>query len=131
MITTYLFLQGALLLLAVGGFFQVQHFLRNNPSISTARDLDNFKRLARVNMYVALVYIVLSIPVVLISMYLGFSAGLTGVAIVLVASAPHFALGQYMKKLEEKSRTLECASQYAEEHRRIGQVWQKKALPDF
>jgi hypothetical protein len=131
MITTYLFLQGALFLILVGGFFQVRQFLQMNSTISRPVDLDSFKRLARVNMYVALVYLILAIPTIMFSMYLGFSNGLYGVSIAIAATAPHFILGKFMKKDENSSRSLECSSQFAEEYKQIGLSWRKKILPDF
>jgi len=131
MITTYLLVQGALLLLSVGGLFQVQRFLRSNPSIISAEGFDNFKRLARVNMYVALVYIVLSVPALLIGIYITYTYGVFGLVVVLAISVPQYLLGKYMKRVEDKSRSLECSTLYADEHRRIGETWVKKALPDF
>jgi hypothetical protein len=40
-------------------------------------------------------------------------------------------IGMYLKSSEDKSRNLPAASQFADEHRCIGKVWMKKALPDF
>jgi hypothetical protein len=131
MITTYLFLQAALFFLTIGGYFQVRQFLSLNTSISNERGLDNFKRLARVNMYVALAYIAISIPMILMSMYIGYTLGIDGLALVLGISIPQIGLGVYLKSSEDKTRSLPCTDQYAAEHRRIGLAWQKNVLPDF
>src|SRR5687768_491975 len=104
MITIYLFVQAVLFLLAVAGFFQVQRFLKTNRSISSAEGLDSFKRLARVNMYVALVYIVLAVPMILMSMYIGYAYGLYGIAVVLGTSVPQMIFGKFLKSAEDKSR---------------------------
>ena len=131
MFTSYLFLEGSLFLICIGGFFQVSQFLRLHGAVTTAGDLDDFKRMVRVNMYVALVYIVLGIPSILLSMYLSFAYGIYGMVIAIGATVPHFFLGKHMKKLDERSRNLECSSRLDSEYKRIGQVWRKKALPDF
>jgi ABC-type multidrug transport system fused ATPase/permease subunit len=131
MITTYILLQAAMFLIAVGGFFQVKQFLSGHAFIRTDGDMDRFKRLARAQMYAALVYIVLAIVGVAMSMYLTWVIGVYSLVLVVLVSLPHYALGNQMKKLEEKSRGLECAERFAAEYERIGLVWRKKALPDF
>ena len=131
MITTYVLLQAAMFLIGVGGFYQVKQFLDSHPFIRRDGDFDNFKRLARFQMYVALVYIVLALVGIAMSLYLSWEFGLVGVVVVILVSVPHHLLGNKMKKLEERSRGLECSVQYADEYERIGMVWRKKALPDF
>jgi len=131
MIYTYLLLQIALFLLSLGGYFQVKKFLSQHNTISNHRHLDNFKSLVRVNMYIALVYIALGIPGILMSIYLGFAYGLLGIVCVLALNVPHFLFGKYLKSLEEKARQLQCSSEYSQEFRMIGETWFKKALPNF
>jgi len=131
MIYTYLLLQIALFLLSLGGYFQVKRFLSEHSTISNGRHLDNFKSLVRVNMYIALVYIALGIPGILMSIYLGFAYGLLGIVCVLVLNVPHFLFGKYLKSLEERARKMHCSSEYSEEFRTIGETWFKKALPNF
>lgn len=82
-------------------------------------------------MYVALIYLVLSIPVIAMSIFLGYQYGLYGLGIVLVFSIPQFLLGKYLKTLEDKTRTMECSSECSSEHKRVAESWVKKALPDF
>ena len=131
MITTYLCLQAALFLLLFGGFFQVQKFLHVNSSISCPGDLDAFKTLVRVNMYVALISIIIGIPTILLSMIIGYSYGIFGLGIVLVISIPQVLFARYVKSQEYLTRSMDCSSHYADEYHRIGQSWSKKALPDF
>jgi ABC-type multidrug transport system fused ATPase/permease subunit len=131
MITTYLLLQAAMFLVAVGGFFHVKQFLDAHPYIRRDGDFENFKRLVRFQMYVALVYIGLAVVGIAMSMYLSWAFGFFGLFVVVLVSVPHYVLGKQMKKLEQKSRELECAVQFADEYQRIGTVWRKKALPDF
>ena len=90
-----------------------------------------FKRMVKVNMYVALGYLVLALPGILLSLYLPFSEGLIGVGVVLLINAPIFFLGNQTKKLEMRSRELECTPALADEYRSVGETWHKKALPNF
>ena len=131
MIYAYIVLQVVLFILSLVGYFQVKKFLSRHNSISDGRHLDNFKSLVRVNMYVALVYIALGIPGILMSVYLGFAYGLVGIAGVIAINIPHFLFGKYLKSLEEKARQLECSTEYSQEFRTIGETWFKKALPNF
>src|SRR5688572_16376868 len=99
MITTYMALQSAMFLIAVGGFFQVNQFLKMCASITSVDHLNAFKKLARVNMYVALIYMAIGGPTILISIYLGYHYGLYGLGIVLLFSVPQFLFGKYLKSL--------------------------------
>src|SRR5688572_17986673 len=131
MIYAYVVLQIVLFVLSLVGFFQVKTFLARHNSISNGRHLDSFKSLVRVNMYVALVYIALGIPGILMSIYLGFVYGLMGIVAVLAMNVPHFLFGKYLKSLEEKARGLQCSSEFSQQHKMIGETWLKKALPNF
>ena len=131
MIYAYVVLQVVLFVLSLVGFFQVKNFLARHNSISQGRDLDSFKSLVRVNMYVALVYIALGIPGILLSIYLGIAYGLMGIVIVIGLNAPHFLFGKHLKSLEEKARGLQCSSEFSQQHRMIGETWLKKPLPNF
>lgn len=131
MIITYLLIQSALLAICVGSFFQVRQFVRMYPTITTAEEMTHYRRLARMNMYTALIYIGLSAPMVVLSAYLAYLYGLYGVAISVAATAPHFVFARFMKKQEDTCRSAACAPQFEEEHRRIGRSWLKNVLPDF
>ncbi len=131
MIYTFLVLQLALFLLSLGGYFQVKKFLGLHNDIADESHLDAFKSLVRVNMYVALVYLVLGIPSIGMSIYFGFAYGIPGVLLVLAISVPQFLLGKHLRGLEERSRTLACRSDLGEEYAAVGHTWMKKALPDF
>ena len=131
MIYTYLFLQIALFLLSLGGYFQVKRFLNQHDTISNGSHLNNFKSLARVNMYIALVYLALGLPAILMSIYLGFAYGLLGIVAVAALNLPHFLFGKYLKSLEEKARHLQCTHELSDEFRAVGETWFKKALPNF
>ena len=131
MIYIYVMLQIALILLSVGGYFQVKKFLGQYSSVSDPVQLSAYKSLVRANMYISLVYLVLGIPTILLSIYIGFVFGLVGSAFVVVVNLPHFLFGRHLRTLEEKARHLQCAAYLSDEYRRIGDTWFKKALPDF
>jgi hypothetical protein len=124
-------LQVALILLSIGGYFQVKKFLALHSSVSDYEQLRAFKSLVRTNMRMALVYILIGIPTLLLSIYIGFIYGLFGVIFVVAINAPHFLFGRHLKSLEEKARQLQCAEYLSEEYHRVGETWFKKALPDF
>lgn len=131
MIYAFLTLQLALFLLSLGGYFQVKKFLGLHGDIADESHLDAFKSLVRVNMYVALVYLVLGLPSIGLSIYFGFAYGIPGVLGVIAVSIPQFLFGKHLRGLEERSRTLACRSDLGEEYAAVGHTWMKKALPNF
>jgi hypothetical protein len=131
MIYAYVAIQLALLTLALAGYVQVRKFLSSHTSISDHADLNSFRSLVRTNMYISLVYIVLGIPAILMSVYLGFAYGLIGMFAVLALNAPQFLFGKYLRSLEERARQLRCSSDLSDEFRLIGETWFKSALPNF
>ena len=131
MITIYLILQAVSFAIVIAAFLSVEKFLKRHNSITRPHELDSFKRMARFNMYAALVYIVLTIPLVLMSLALTFWYGLMGLAIVLAISVPQTLFSFHMKKREEKTRLMQCSSDLAAEHQQVAHSWLKKAVPDF
>jgi hypothetical protein len=131
MVFIYVTIQLALILLSIGGYFQVKRFLGMHHSVSDFDQLRAFKSLVRTNMYIALVYLLIGIPTSLLSIYIGYIYGLVGVVFVVAINTPHFLFGRHLKSLEEKARQLQCAADLSDEYRRIGETWFKKALPDF
>ena len=131
MLYAYVLLQLALFLICLGGYFQVSRFLHQHSAIRDATEMGAFKRMVKVNMYVALGYLILGFPVILLSLYLPFTEGLMGIGVVLLINTPIFLIGNQTKKLEMRSRELECSSALADEYRSVGETWHKKALPNF
>ena len=127
----YLVLQLCLFGLALFGYFQVKKFLGTHNSISSPTHLTNFKNLVRANMYVALVYIVLGIPTVLLSIYFGFYYGIFGVLVVLAVNTPQLLFSRHLRSLEEQARRLSCSSELDHEFKMVSEAWFKKALPNF
>lgn len=131
MLYAYVALQLALFLIGLGGYFQVSRFLSRHPAIMNASHMDAFKRMVKVNMYAALGYLAIAILGMLLGIYLVFTEGLTGIAVVVLMNIPIFLLGKQTKKLEMRSRELECYPALAPEYQIVGETWHKKALPNF
>lgn len=129
--TTYLVLNAAMFLLGVFCFMQVRQFLSQNSSINGPAQLEDFKRMARINMYVAIVYLALAIPSVLMTIYITMTTGLYGFVVAMAVSTPAYFFGKYSKKFEEQARTMSCDAAYDHEHKRVAHAWVKNLLPDF
>jgi len=132
MIIIYFLLSMALLTVLLVGFFDISRFLRSHSSIDSAVHLSLYKELARRNMYAALSYIGLAIPWIVLGMYLIWTMVGIGFLIVLSMSTIGIILGIKLKKIELQVRSLKCRDKILEdEYQQIGEIWQKKALPNF
>lgn len=110
----------------------VKRFLKATACITDEQSLSRFKRIARCNMYMALVQIAILVSGVIIGLLLIFRHGLPGLIVVLLTNAVVFVLGKLLSKLETAARSLPAASEYlAQQHRQVSETWVKKALPDF
>jgi hypothetical protein len=111
---------------------ELERFIAATPVIDGTASLERFKAIARHNMYGALVLIVAGVLGIVAGLGVLSRHGLAGGALVTVANVLLFAAVQRMQALERLARGLPCSSPELErEHRRIGEVWQKKPLPDF
>ena len=111
---------------------QVKGFLKATPTIADEQSLERFKAMARFNMRLALVHIVVFVPGIIISILIILRNGFLGLVGVLAVNAVVFGLGAYMWGLEKQARSLPAASEdLAQQHRRISEAWVKKVLPDF
>ena len=128
---TYILMQSAMFLIAIGGYFQVSKFLRHNSSIADGSNFDAFKNLVRVNMYVAILSILVAIPTVLLSIYISWTEGFFGIGLVLGTSIPQILFSKKLKMFEQRSKQLHCSDQFADEYRLVADAWTKKLLPNF
>lgn len=110
----------------------VANFLATHDEISSTTALEDFKALARRNMYFALVQIgVLGLGILLGIALIGMY-GLLGFVVVLVANAALLAAGYRGSRLEKRARSLPAAEDsLRQEYQHVSQSWVKKALPDF
>lgn len=121
---------------AIGGAFwtgsQVKRFLATTPSITDLAALERFKALARQNMYLALVQIVVLVTGFVLGLILIFRHGLIGFLVVMATNLLVIVISKQNVASEKQARTLSAATEeLAREHRRISESWVKKPLPDF
>ena len=123
-----------LLLVAVflASLAQLRQFLGTTATIADQAALDRFKALARVQMYLALVVMVLGALGVGVSVVLVQRHGLAGLAVMLLTNALVFLFGLYHKTVEARARGLEVRAEHlSAEYGRIGDTWVRKPWPDF
>jgi hypothetical protein len=110
---------------------QVVAFLETTPSIRSSADLERFKELARLEMYLALAMIVLLVTGLIIGLVLIREHGGAALLPVLLVNGVVLGLGVYHKGVEERARSLPSADGLETDYRRVCHAWNKKALPDF
>jgi ABC-type sugar transport system permease subunit len=107
-------------------------FLDQTETISDQADLDRFKGVARVGMYLTLGFLPVMLAMVVSSVIVAITWGVNGLITVLLLNGVVFVVSKFAQRLEEKARSLEAASEdLAAAHQRISEVWTKKAFPDF
>lgn len=110
---------------------QVTAFLVDAPSIRSTADLERFKALARLEMYLALAMIVLLVTGLATGLVLVRRYGVVALLAVLLVNGVVLGLGLFHKKVEERARSLRTAEGLDTEYRRVCDAWTRKALPDF
>ncbi len=110
---------------------QVVGFLEDTPSIRSGADLERFKELARLEMYLALAMLALLGTGLIIGLVLVREHGVGALLAVILVNGVVFGLGMYHKGVEGRARGLRTAEGLDTEYRRVCYAWNKKALPDF
>ena len=132
MFISYIILGICFVAITLWGSHEVKRFLAAYSTINGASALEAFKRLARRNMIVTLICLPLGLISFLWSIYLVFNFATVGLAVILAVQAPVILFSLRLKKLEDRARNLNAADDtLKKEHRRVGESWLKKALPDF
>ena len=121
---------------ALWGGAQLRRFARDVPVLRTAAELDRFKRIASLQMYVALGLIPLLALPLLVWLYGMFVAAVLGLFdIFLGVVLPSLALavvGHFTKRTEKSVQQLPVEDPALRAERdRVVQVWQSQALPDW
>lgn len=131
--TAFVLIYAVAVLVSIWGGLSVRSFLARYPTITDRPALDAFKRLARSNMYMALMQIVILGAGFLVGILLVFRHGaIKGLGPVLVANGVVMGLGKLIKSLEVRARSLPCATQaLGDEHARVSESWVHKPFPDF
>jgi len=118
--------------LAVWSMGQLKGFLAETPGIADSRSLERFKDVVRVQMYLALVVIVLLSAGVLVGLVLIRKHGLLGLVGVLGTNLALIGFSLYLKRFEVRARSLPTSSEeLGGEYRKVADTWVKKPLPDF
>jgi len=116
------------LLLAV---VQIWSFTSRTSTISNAQDLEDFKRLARRQMYQALGQLVFLVGAIGMSLY-GLKTGQCNLLHVFGLSLAILATGLNSRPFEGRARSIPVEDEsLAEEYAAICESWVKKPLPDF
>jgi len=129
-----LFLATALSLLAImlWARYDLSRFLRTTSVISDEATLDEFKALARHNMYGAVAYLTLGAVFLAVGFCLVVRTGVVGTCLVLLFSIPGYYLSKSTRELEICSRMLRCTHPGIEsEYARVRHSWLERLLPDF
>lgn len=132
MLMPYLVLSATLLAISFWGRLELSRFLECHSSLDGTTAFEDYKALARGNMYGALAYLVLGVLSMIVGIVLVFRTPLVGLATVIGCNVVLYFLGDANKKMEVRVRNLPCADPaLAEQCRRIGETWVHKPLPNF
>lgn len=119
------------LALCLAATIQLYFFLQSHQAISTYNDMSDFKGLARLQMYGALLSIVLGGSFFLLGIYL-LLASKVGLLVILLLNGVIFFLSLYTKKLENRAKSLPVPNDsLKDEYTRVIDVWMHKPFPDF
>lgn len=125
-------LAAALLVLFLGGFQQIR-YLKLAPRVETAADFEAFKKLARMQMYLTVVFLLFAVPGIV--MIFTDSEVRPSLAKRLVLWAPFGVMGLFSlftKSQEKKIQDpVRCAEALRPEFEQVCQSWKKRLLPDF
>lgn len=111
---------------------QADTFVRQHPTISNYQDIEAFKRLARLNMYLAVGQLLVFLVGFVLGIVLIFRHGLLGLLVVIGLNTLLVFLAQRCKRFEEAARSLPVANEELQsEYERICHSWVKKLFPDF
>ena len=125
-------LVAALGILFLGGFQQIR-YLKLAPRIETEADFEAFKKLARMQMYLTVVFLLFAMPAIV--MIFTDHEVRPSLGKRLVLWAPFGVMGLFSlftkhqeKKIQDPGR---CAESFRPEFERVCLSWKKRALPDF
>ena len=131
--TTFGLLYAWSILASLWCWVSLSRFLARYPTLADEGALGAFKRLARVNMVLALLQIGVMVSGACVGILLILRHGVVrGLGAVLLANGIVLALGKILKPLEARVRSLPAATEaLAAEHARVSETWVSKPFPDF
>jgi hypothetical protein len=110
---------------------QTRRFLREHTSIADTATLERFKAMARQNMKLALLQILLLGAGVVLGIVLLFREGLLALIPIVITNVLLTALAKYLGPFEKAARSLPATPELREQYRRVSTSWVSRALPDF
>lgn len=111
---------------------EVRRFVDLTPSIADEECLDRFKRMVRMQMYLALWVIVWLGLGLLAGIGIIATHGLPGLLLVLVVNGGVIAVSLFYRRAELRARSIPAATDaLGAEYRRVSEAWVKKPLPNF
>ena len=121
-----------IVLLTISSKRQLEGFLERHPAISDSSSLERFKAVARMNMYYALVFLLLlglgSLAAVMSILNYG---GITAIAVLLVAFLTG-SVTRWASSAESRIKQINCTDATLEEElRNIFYCWQHRPFPNF
>jgi hypothetical protein len=106
-------------------------FLSRHSTITSKLVLDEFKNLARKNMYQALVQIVLLVSAGLMGLY-GIFTHQLGLLLVIALNGAIIVMSKLTKGIEDRTRSLPVDDKSLEEqYLTICETWVEKPFPNF
>lgn len=112
-------------------YMMIQSLLSKSPDIATTVDLDRFKNLARLNMYAALLQIVILGS----GEFLGFYGQITGgigLLLFLFLNAVIIVISKVVKKSEKLSQNLPVRDPLlSNEYQAVCDTWNNNLFPNF
>ena len=117
------------------GWRSLRVFTDNYSSIASAQEMDAFRRLAKINMYLA-IGIILIVLVGLVVLLVGMAKGVTSFLDVGIVAIGFGVFSQLTSKpitrLEASAKSLPVeGQQLAEEYAEIKRKWKESLLPDW
>jgi len=110
---------------------QVRGFLGRNTSIASRQILEDFKRMARWQMYQALFQVVFLVAACVLGV-VGIITGRLSLLLVIAVNGAILVISKALQGAEKRARSLPAADeQLADEYRGVCETWVKKPFPDF
>ena len=110
---------------------QLKGLLSRTLSIDSRQSLEDFKRIARRQMYQALVQMGLLVAACILGLY-GILTGRLSLLLVIAVNGAIFGISRALQGIERRARSLPVSEeQLASEYRRVCEAWVRKPFPDF
>ncbi len=127
----FLFLFFLALINTLLAVIQLRGFLSRNSSIASWQNLEEFKRIARQQMYQALAAIGILGAACILGLY-GIVTRQLSLLLVIVLNGAIIVIARMTKGIEERARSLPVDNEeLAGQYKAICETWVKKPLPDF